>query len=128
MIILNFSHPISDDQTKDIESLTGQEIERIYEIPVQFDNQESFIKQLKELMSELPLTSNQLQTESILIILPALNFITGILLAELHGRMGYFPSIVRIRPVSGSLPPRFEVAEILNLQEIRDLARATRHG
>ena len=34
------------------------------------------------------------------VVPPALNFITAVLLAELHGRMGYFPAIVRLRPVA----------------------------
>jgi hypothetical protein len=41
--------------------------------------------------------------------------------------MGYFPPVVRLRPVAGSLPPRYEVAEILNLQAIRDEARKRRY-
>ena len=48
------------------------------------------------------------------------------MLAELHGRLGYFPPVLRLRPVEGALPPRFEVAEILNLQDVRDAARAKR--
>lgn len=48
------------------------------------------------------------------------------LLAELHGRMGYLPSILRLRPVGGSNPPQFEVAELLNLNEIREQARRLR--
>jgi hypothetical protein len=47
-------------------------------------------------------------------------------LAELYGRMGYFPLVVHTRPVAGSLPPRYEVAEVLNLQAIRDAARKRR--
>ncbi|MCS7301391.1 MAG: CRISPR-associated protein Csx15 [Fimbriimonadales bacterium] len=52
--------------------------------------------------------------------------IAATLLAELHGRMGYFPPVLRLRPVEGAVPPRFEVAEILNLQQIRDTARSQR--
>jgi hypothetical protein len=48
-------------------------------------------------------------------------------LAELHGRMGYFPPILRLRPVEGAIPPRFEVAEIINLQALRDAARKERY-
>ncbi len=40
--------------------------------------------------------------------------------------MGYFPACIRLRPVPESLPPRFEVAEILNLQAVRDAARQGR--
>jgi hypothetical protein len=55
-----------------------------------------------------------------------LNVIAVTLLAELHGRMGYFPAMLRLRPVTGSTPPRFEVAEIINLQTVRDRARSRR--
>jgi len=47
-------------------------------------------------------------------------------LAEIHGRCGYFPPIVRLRPIKDSLPPRFEVAEILNLNAVRETARTKR--
>jgi len=40
--------------------------------------------------------------------------------------MGYFPTVLRLRPVEGAVPPRFEVVEILNLQQVRDQARRTR--
>jgi hypothetical protein len=57
---------------------------------------------------------------------PGLAPATAALLAELHGRMGYFPSILRLRPVSGTTPTRYEVAEIINLQALRDAARLQR--
>jgi hypothetical protein len=51
-----------------------------------------------------------------------------VLLAELHGRMGYFPAIVRLRPMPESVPPRFEVAEVINLQAVREHARLSRQS
>ncbi|MCL4266143.1 MAG: hypothetical protein KJ069_23235 [Anaerolineae bacterium] len=48
------------------------------------------------------------------------------MLAELHGRMGYFPAIIRLKPIPDSLPPQFEFAEIINLQAIRDRSRTHR--
>jgi hypothetical protein len=57
---------------------------------------------------------------------PSLSAIAVLVLAELHGRMGYFPSIIRLRPVPGSMPPQFEVAEILNLHSVREKARLER--
>jgi hypothetical protein len=47
-------------------------------------------------------------------------------MAELHGRMGYFPAVIRLKPIPDSLPPQFEFAEIINLQAVRDQARAQR--
>jgi len=77
-------------------------------------------------MASVPLTAEQWQTEPILVNLPSLNFIAALLLAELHGRMGYFPAIIRLRSVEGSTPTRYEVAEILNLETVRGAARKKR--
>lgn len=126
MILLNFSHPLTPEQVERVEALTGQTIEQVIALPVQFDNEQPFLPQLAALVAKIPLNSAELQTQPILINPPSLNFITALLLAELHGRMGYFPPVVRLRPILGSLPPRYEVAEVLNLQAVRDLARTAR--
>ena len=126
MLLLNFSHPLTADQLAQVAALTGQPVARTITLPVQFDGDAAFEPQLAALMADLPLTPEALQTEPIVLNLPSLNFIAALLLAELHGRMGYFPPIIRLRPAAGSLPPRYEVAEILNLQAVRDAPRRAR--
>jgi hypothetical protein len=126
MILLNFSHPLTPDQLAQVEKLTGQSVDRVLVLPAQFDHQQPFGPQLEALVAPLDLTPEQWQTAPLAIVPPSLNFITGMLLAELHGRMGYFPPLVRLRPVEGALPPRYEVAEMLNLQAVRDTARLRR--
>jgi len=93
---------------------------------VQFETAKPFVPQLAEMLGQLSLTPEEWQTVPILLVLPALNFITAMLIAELHGKMGYFPAFVRISPVRDSVPMRYEVAEVINLQQIRDDARKTR--
>ncbi len=44
-----------------------------------------------------------------------------LLLAEIHGRIGHFPTLVRMRPKHGSVTS-YEVVELLNLQTIRGAA------
>ena len=126
MLLLNFSHPLTADQLAQLEALTGAPVERVMAVASQFDVQQPFAPQVQALLASLPLTADEWQTTPLLIVPPALNFITAVLLAELHGRIGYFPAIVRLRPLAGSLPPRFEVAEIINLQAVRDQARLRR--
>lgn len=126
MILLNFSHPITDLQRSQITALTGAEPARVIDALPQFDDQQPFAEQVQALLAELPLTPAQWQGEPLLVVLPSLNFIAAALLAELHGRMGYFPPVVRTRPVAGSVLRQFEVAEILNLQAIRERARGER--
>ena len=128
MFLLNFSHPLTHAQQAQIEALAGAGIEHVIAVPAQFDHRQPFVPQVADLLARVPLSADEWQTAPILIVLPALNFIAAVLLAELHGRMGHFPAIVRIRPVEGSLPVAYEVAEIIDLQSVRDQARALRSG
>ncbi|MCS6923099.1 MAG: CRISPR-associated protein Csx15, partial [Fimbriimonadales bacterium] len=121
-----FAHPITEEQKAQIQQLTGQPIQRIIELPVQFDHARGFHEQVLELLERVELSASEWQTTPLIVNLPSLSVIAATLLAELHGRMGYFPPVVRLRPVEGAVPPRFEVAEVLNLQQIRDGARVRR--
>jgi len=126
MILLNFSHPVTPTQQAQIEALTEQSIDRVIEAMPQFDEQQPFGPQLAALLAQVELTPAQWQSEPLLVVLPSLNFIAAALLAELHGRMGYFPPVVRTRPVANTVPRRYEVAELLDLQGIRETARKAR--
>lgn len=126
MILLNFSHPITPEQQARIETLAQQAITRTISALPQFDEQLPFAQQLAPLLAQVNLSPIEWQNEAILVILPSLNFIAALLLAELHGRMGYFPAVVRTRPVNNSLPRQYEIAEILNLQTVREEARKQR--
>ena len=126
MLLLNFSHPLTPAHLARIETLTGQAVARVIEIHSQIDSPRPLGPQITALVDSAGLTPGQWQSEPLLINLPSLNYSAALLLAELHGRMGYFPSCVRLRPIPDALPPQFEVAEVLNLQAMRDAARKTR--
>ncbi len=126
MLLLNFSHPLTSTQLAAVQALTKQPDITLHNIRAQFNHQQPFAPQLAQMLAPLPLTPEQWQTASILVNPPSLNYITGVLLAELHGRMGYFPPLLRLRPIQHSTPPAFEVAEILDLQNLRNTARTTR--
>jgi len=126
MILLNFSHPLTDDHLAQVEALTGQHIERVVEVHSQIDAQQPLSPQVVEMVDACGLSPAEWQMLPLLVNPPALNFSAVALLAELHGRLGYFPAVVRTRPIEDSLPPRYEVAEIVNLQALRDTARQKR--
>ena len=121
--VLNFSHPLTAEQITAAENLIDQPIEQVINVPVHFSNDKSFEIQLRDLMAELPLSSEELQTTQVVVNPPAFNTIAVLVLADLHGRMGYFPPVLRVARVTDSLPPRFDVAEVINLQAVRDRAR-----
>jgi len=126
MILLNFSHPLTPDQVSQVEALTGQPVTEVRHLPAQFDHDQPFLPQIVALADTCHLSPTDWQTLPLLVNPPALNIIAVMLLAELHGRMGYFPTVLRLRPIPGSTPPRFEVAELVNLQAVRDAARRRR--
>jgi hypothetical protein len=128
MILINLSHPLTDSQQTTIETLAGQSISRLIEQPVFFDPDQPFAEQVTVLVDDLDLTPVEWQQSPLLLMLPSLNFGAAAVLAELHGRCGYFPPMVRLRLVAESLPPQYEVAEIVNLQAMRDAARRKRNG
>jgi hypothetical protein len=126
MIVVNFSHALTTQQQEQLFCLTGRKITAILDVPTMFDLGRLFAEQTTELVDTVSLTRDQWQTETLLIVLPPYAPITATTLAELHGRMGYFPAIARIRPIPDSKPTKFEVADLINLQAIRENARMRR--
>ncbi len=126
MILINFGHPLTRDNLSQLCEMLGHSIDRLIEVPVQFDPGRPFTEQTVALVERVGLSPAEWQSEPLLINPPALNVIVATLLAELHGRMGYFPPVVRLRPSPGSLAAHYEVAEIIDLRTLRDAARARR--
>jgi hypothetical protein len=126
MVLLNFAHPLTPEHIAQIEALTGQKVDRVVEIPAQIDPQQPIIPQVVAMVDACALSTIEWQTLPLLVNPPSLNFIAVVLLAELHGRCGYFPACIRLRPAQGSIPPHYEVAEVLDLQAVRDAARRRR--
>lgn len=127
MILLNFTHPLTVQHLTQLTALLDESIADVREIPTQFDPQQPFVPQVRSLVDACGLSAFDWQTQPLLINPPALSYITAVLLAELHGRMGYFPPILRLRPVPTDGPQHYEVAEILTLQSLRDTARQKRN-
>ena len=126
MLILNFTHPLTSEQRAQIEALAHTSIEEIRTIPVQIDQAEPLEPQIITIVDAVGLSSEEWQTRSLLINPPGYAPAAFVLLAELHGRIGHFPSLIRLRPKPGPVTS-YEVAELLNLQTIREEARKRRH-
>lgn len=125
MLLVNFSHPLAPAHLVRIAELVGQR-PSVLERPIQFDQGQSFADQARSVVDSLGLSPSEWQTSPLLINPPGYAPAAVTLLAELHGRMGYFPPVVRLRPVANSVPQQFEVFEVINLQAVRDEARRRR--
>jgi hypothetical protein len=125
MLILNFTHPLTSEQRAQIEALANTTIDEVRTIPVQIDQAEPLEPQITAIVDVVGLSSEAWQTRSLLINPPGYAPAAFVLLAELHGRIGHFPSLIRLRPKPGPITS-YEVAELLNLQTIREEARKRR--
>ena len=126
MILLNFAHPFTAAQRAEVERYSGQTVERVIEVKTQLDHEQPFVPQVRQVVEAVELTPEEWQTLPLVVQLPSLNVIAAMVIAELHGRCGYFPAVLRLKPVPATTPPRFAVAEVVNLQLVRDAARQTR--
>lgn len=126
MILINFAHALSESHVEAAGRLVGHPVSEVINVKTQFDETQSFATQASALVEASGLKPEQWQTEQLLINLPSYNYAAALVLAELHGRMGYFPAVLRLRSVAEGTTPRFEVAEILNLQAARETARGRR--
>lgn len=126
MLLLNLSHPLTPAHLARLEELTGAKVARVIEKMPQFEHARPFAEQARELVDGLGLLSTEWQTQPVLLNPPGYAPAALAVIAELHGRMGHFPSIVRLRPLDGSTPTQYEVAEVINLQAVRDAAREKR--
>lgn len=126
MILLNFSHPLTNEHLAQVEALTGKKVDQVIEIDSQIDPQQPLVPQAVAMADQCGLSPVEWQTLPILVNPPSLHWVAVTLLAEIHGRCGYFPSHLRLRPVGERMPTGFEVAEVLDLQGVRDRARKRR--
>lgn len=125
MLILNFTHPLTTDQRAQIETIAGAAIEEVRTIPVQIDQEEPLEAQIRAIVDAVGLSSEEWQTRPLLINPPGYAPAAFVLLAEVHGRIGHFPSLIRLRPRPGPVTA-YEVAELLNLQATREESRRRR--
>ncbi len=127
-LVLNFSsHLILPKQQQAIQKLldwtTSEVIDaRLGNVP----ETGNFVAALVNHIEKIDLLPNDWQTSQMVVMPAGYAPAWSVLLAELHGRLGYFPDVVRLRPAPTHADEKFEVAEVISLREIRGEARGKR--
>lgn len=123
-LILNLARPLTHSQLLKLQELLTAlpEVIDLPGIPVQFANDRPLTQQVIEILDVAGLTLEEWSSLSFIVNLPGLAAPAAAILAEIHGRSGHFPHIIRMTP---SLEDKavFNVTEIVKLQNIRDDAR-----
>lgn len=123
--LLNYAHPLSAEQLATVVEAIG-ELPTVRDLPAHADRSRPLVEVARELADSAGLSPDEWQTTPLLLNPPALAPVALAFIAELHGRCGGFPAMLNVRPVEGSTPTRYEVAEVVNLQALRERARAGR--
>ncbi len=125
ILLLNYAHPLPETQAARLTSMLGEEM-TVRMIASQVDRERPIAEIAQELADATDLTGEQWQTQPIVVNPPSLAPLALALIAEIHGRSGGFPAMLNIRPVANSVPTRYEIAEVVNLQTLREAARTKR--
>ncbi len=129
MYVINFNKKQVRRHTEQIKRVLQKDFE-LREIPAHIDLAQPIDVQVVALVDLCGLTPTEWQTQPIVVILPDDSAVAAAILAELHGRMGYFPSILLVgyAPDGGQNEEHtFTIYGVLGLQTIRDEARARRY-
>ena len=123
MILLNFSSPFKSVQRAQVEALLHESIDRVVNFHCQVDSDMEILPQFYPMMAKLPLNDAELKDEPVVVVLPAQNYLAVLVMAYLHGRMGYFPPVIRTRLGTTGFLPIHEVAELLDPQAVEDTVK-----
>ncbi|WP_245863205.1 CRISPR-associated protein Csx15 [Candidatus Viridilinea mediisalina] len=125
ILLLNYSHPLTAEQEAQLGAMLAAPLV-VRNLATHVDRTRPLAEVACELADLAELSSTAWQTTPFVLNPPALAPVALALLAEIHGRCGNFPTLLHVRPVADSLPTRYEIAELLNLQTVRDAARMRR--
>lgn len=126
-LILNCSgHPVHPAQKSAIEKLMNWQDAEVLDVPLGNVAEDlDFIPSIEKAIDRLDLTSKE--WEQPMVVIPAgYAPIWSVLQPILHGRLGHFPDVVRLRPCDPLSGKKYEVAEIMRLQQLRHESRGKR--
>ncbi len=108
--IINFSHPLPENRP-DVLALVNDDY-RVADIRVQVNQSAPWlVNEVRPLVSQAVEAAGNNVRNIDCIILPGLASVAVLLIQEFMSR-GYMPHILRLAPVAGATPPRFEAVEL----------------
>ncbi len=125
LTVLAFGHPLTEADLVEVARLAGVPVGRVAQLPVHLEASAPLAVQVREIVEGSGLTGVEWQTTPLVVDLPGFAPAAALVLAELHGRMGGFPTVMR-RARTDGLVSGYQVVELVDLQQVREGARRAR--
>lgn len=127
-LILNFSgHPVLPGQVKAITRQMRWASAEVIDVALgNVAEDHKFVSEIEKAIDKIDLSAEEWQTTTFVVVPAGYSAVWTVIQAILHGRLGHFPDVVRLRPAPPLSFEKFEVAEIMNLHEVRHHSREKR--
>jgi hypothetical protein len=127
-LILNFSgHPVLPGQQQSIERQMRWASSEVIDVSLgNIAEDHKFVSAIEKAVERIGLSQEEWQATPFVVIPAGYSAVWTVVQAILHGRLGHFPDVVRLRPAPPLSVEKFEVAEIMNLHEVRHHSRDKR--
>lgn len=126
MIILNLAEPLSTEDASVIAALAGRRLRGVRNFQPKFSDDLPLAPQVRNFVDLMGFSPKEWQTMSMVLCLPEDSVVATIIVAEVAGRRGRTPTVVRFRSDAGS--GKREPSELISLHEVRKDAQQAQKG
>jgi hypothetical protein len=126
MTLLNLAEPLSREDVSTIAAMCGRKVRKAIDADAAFATSQPMSAQVRALVDKLGLSAREWENSSLVLCLPADPVAAALIVAEIAGRRGRTPTIVRF--ATDKTTGRREPVETISLHEVRKEARHTRKG
>jgi len=123
IILVNFAHPLTEEQRRQLVEIGHDSDIREVRVSSQIDQEKPLLPQVQEMLRQAAagardhLYDYDGENWRIIFNFPSLSA-SAVVMAALLAKADNWPDMLRLKPVPGALPPRFEVAEIISLRDV----------
>jgi len=117
MVLLNFAHSLTEEDVSGIAALAGRTPKSVVHIAPEFVGSLPLVPQVRRVVDEVGFSQKEWQNTSLLVCLPLDPAAAAIFVAEIAGRHGRTPTIVRF--VQDAQKGRLVPFELVSLHQVR---------
>ena len=127
-LVITFSpHPLLPGQRAAIRAKTGWPALEVIDGGVgNVPEGQNFVSAAVRYLDRIDLLPAEWQIYPLVVVPAGYSVLWSAFLAELHGRLGYFPDLVRLRPAPAVMDAKYEGAGIERLRDVRNQALGKR--